>query len=114
MRSVFAELEKHREEKTESVVEKCEEVSTTMDPEKEVIFEVKVGDPTPSSKHDLVHACYDFEADTLVLGSKGLAHNLKEHLQKDIKDFLGSVPGLLFVKINIRMFVMCSNNECNQ
>ena len=55
-------------------------------------FEVKVGEPTPSTKHDLVRSCFDFEADTLVLGCRGLAHTLKDHVQKDIKDMVGSVP----------------------
>ena len=55
-------------------------------------FEIKIGDPSPSAKHDIVRACHDFKADSLFLGSRGSAHSFREKVQKTIIEHVGSVP----------------------
>ena len=57
-----------------------------------LIFEIKIGDPTPSAKHDIVRACFDFKADSLFLGAKGMAHTFRDRIEKSIRDHVGSVP----------------------
>ena len=90
------EIESKKEETIKNISDTCMDIKNEyclkhkgMD---SLIFEIKIGDPTPSAKHDIVRACHDFKADSLFLGAKGLAHSFKDKMEKTIRDHLGSVP----------------------
>eukprot|EP01084_Bolivina_argentea_P221469 375099_1 len=65
------EVEKLRDETIHQISDMAQEIKNeylVQHPQMEnIIFEIKIGDATPSAKHDLVRACYDFQADSLFL-----------------------------------------------
>jgi nucleotide-binding universal stress UspA family protein len=92
-KALWGELEKNQKEQIKKVTDACEAVNKERNADAEVTFKMEVGEPSPSPKHDLVNACYDFNADCLVVGSRGLAHSLKETTSKFMHEHvIGSVP----------------------
>jgi len=85
-------FEKNQSNFIETLKEKSLEIQEARDKNKEINFEVVVGEPSLSVKQDLIDATSELKADYLVLGSKGASHSIREKLEKKVTDILGSVP----------------------
>ena len=96
MQTLYGEVEKTKQQTIERITETANEIKEDYVQRHEGMeglrFEIKIGDATPSAKHDIVNACYDFKADSLFLGAKGLAHSFRQRVEKSIRDHVGSVP----------------------
>lgn len=96
MNKLKSEMEKTKRDTVQQITETATKIRDEYVKEHEGMeglqFEIKIGDPSPSAKHDIVRACYDFKADSLFLGSKGMAHNWREKVEKTIIDHVGAVP----------------------
>ena len=65
------------------VSSKCAEI-VKLYGQQHVNYTAKIGDVSFSPKHDLVQACYDTNADVLIIGSKGIAHSFKEKVSEKL------------------------------
>merc|ERR1712130_660690 len=85
IQTISKELYDAQHEHTMEIEAKCKEIMQRFCPkDKDVRFEMHVGEHSFSPKDDLVEECYKTKADVLVLGAKGLAHSLKEKVSDKI------------------------------
>eukprot|EP00993_Chasmostoma_nieuportense_P005133 NODE_5768_length_613_cov_52.532922_g5604_i0.p1 GENE.NODE_5768_length_613_cov_52.532922_g5604_i0~~NODE_5768_length_613_cov_52.532922_g5604_i0.p1 ORF type:complete len:149 (-),score=34.61 NODE_5768_length_613_cov_52.532922_g5604_i0:105-551(-) len=77
---------KQAEVSSEMVFEKAKAVAG------DVPVEWKAYAASSSPKTCMVKACEEFKVDMLLLGSRGLSHNISEYLNKRLVEGVGSVP----------------------
>lgn len=91
VQTLSKEIYDAQHEHTTQIENKCKEIIQKHTPkDKDINFEVHVGEHSFSPKDDLVAECYKTKADVLVIGAKGLSHSMKEKLS-DTFNRAGSV-----------------------
>jgi len=79
VQTLSKELYDAQHEHTVHIETKCKEIMQKYTPkDRDIRFEMHVGEHSFSPKDDLVEECYKTKADVLVIGAKGLSHSLKE------------------------------------
>mmetsp|Transcript_37439 Transcript_37439/g.59962 ORF Transcript_37439/g.59962 Transcript_37439/m.59962 type:complete len:191 (-) Transcript_37439:24-596(-) len=77
------DTDKKQQAANQKILDECKKVVQLYGHE-HVHYTAKLGETTFSPKDDLVQACYDEHADMLILGSKGIAHTLREKLSEKL------------------------------
>eukprot|EP01084_Bolivina_argentea_P133184 235029_1 len=80
-KEIYNEMHEH----TLKIEGKCKEIMQKYVPkDKEVRFEMRIGEHSFSPKQDLIKECYQTKADVLVLGSKGISQSLRQKVSETL------------------------------
>mmetsp|Transcript_37437 Transcript_37437/g.59958 ORF Transcript_37437/g.59958 Transcript_37437/m.59958 type:complete len:202 (+) Transcript_37437:20-625(+) len=83
--TVSKELYDAQHEQTKHIEDKCKEIVQQYTPkDRDIKFEMHVGEHSFSPKDDLVAEAYKIKADVMVVGAKGLSHSIREKLADKI------------------------------
>eukprot|EP01083_Nonionella_stella_P233721 823185_1 len=82
---VGKEIYDAQREHTTKIEEQCKQIMQNYGPkDKDLRFEMHIGDHSFSPKDDLIAECYKTKADALVLGEKGIAHSFREKVTEKL------------------------------
>jgi len=96
---------------TAKISKECERINEEQNSDKKAIFSMVIGEDSISPRRDLAAACYKYNPDTLVLGSKGLAHSLTQHISQTFQKTTGSVADYCVHNAPCDVFVVRSPHE---
>eukprot|EP01083_Nonionella_stella_P312983 1121403_1 len=85
IQAISQEIYDAQHAQTKLIEAKCKDVVHKFTPkDRDITFEMHVGEHSFSAKDDLVKECYKTKADVLVMGARGLAHSLKEKISDKV------------------------------